>query len=317
MEMIIAGVTFGQQSPPPDLPPISAKLMDRVRSSIPPTQQSIPLYGSDAIPNSKATPDEEATGRMGSLVKVSRPTLEVFLPAKAKANGASILIFPGGGYVGLTWVQEGPAIGQFFQDHGIAAFVVKYRLPSDTTMVDKSIGPLQDAQHAMIVVRERAKEWNLDPTRVGIIGFSAGGHLASSLATHFDKAYVANPHEVDLRPDFMILIYPVISMDAEITNTLTRKALLGSSPSTEQIRLFSNELHVTKQTPPTLILQSADDMVVDVDNSVRFFEALRHAEVPVDMTIFDKGEHGFILISRDRWQSIVADWMERNGWMNK
>jgi len=312
-----AGSICGQQSTPSERPPINPGLMERVRSSIPPPQQSLALYGTDPVPNSKSAPNEEANGRMGSLIKVSRPTLEVFLPAKAKANGASIIIFPGGGYVGLTWIQEGPAVAQFFQDHGVAAFVVKYRLPSDATMEDKSIGPLEDAQEAMIVVRKRAHEWNLDPDRVGIIGFSAGGHLASTLATHFEKAYVPNPDHIKLRPDFMILIYPVISMDAKITNMTTRTALLGATPSDEQVRPFSNELHVTNQTPPTLLLQAADDMVVDVDNSILFFEALRHADVPVEMTIFDKGEHGFILIPRDRWQSIVAHWMERYGWMNQ
>jgi acetyl esterase/lipase len=254
---------------------------------------------------------------MGMMASVSQPTLEVFLPAKVKANGASILVFPGGGYAKLTWNAEGPAIGQFFQDHGIAAFVVKYRLPTDAAMEDKSIGPLQDAQQAMIVVRKRAKEWNLDPNRVGIIGFSAGGHLASSLGTHFTKAYVPNPDNINLRPDFMILLYPVISMDPKIAHMGSRIALLGQHPSDEQVQLFSNELQVTKETPPTLLIHSADDHLVDVDNSIRFFEALRHAVVPVDMTIFNKGEHALILIPKDRWQSIVTDWIERNGWLNR
>lgn len=282
---------------------------------MPQPQQSIPLYGDGAIPNSKPTANEEVLRPMGQLANVSRPTLEVFLPAKVKANGASIIVFPGGGYVGLTWISEGPSIGQFFQDHGIAAFVVKYRIPTDETMEDKSIGPLQDAQQAMIVVRKRAKEWNLDPNRVGVIGFSAGGHLASSLGTHFTKAYVANPDNINLRPDFMILLYPVISMDPKIAHMGSRIALLGQHPSDQLVQLFSNELQVTKETPPTLLIQSADDHLVDVDNSIRFFEALRHAGVPVDMTIFNKGEHALILIPKDRWQSIVIDWIDRNGWL--
>jgi acetyl esterase/lipase len=278
---------------------------------------SIPLYGDGAIPNSKPTPNKEVMESMGMMANVSQPTLEVFLPAKVKANGASILVFPGGGYAKLTWNAEGPAIGQFFQDHGIATFVVKYRLPTDAAMDDKSIGPLQDAQQAMIVVRKRAKEWNLDPSRVGIIGFSAGGHLASTLGTHFTKAYVPNPDNINLRADFMILLYPVISMDSKIAHMGSRIALLGQHPSDEQVQLFSNELQVTKETPPTLLIHSADDHLVDVDNSIRFFEALRHAAIPVDMTIFNKGEHALILIPKDRWQSIVTDWIERNGWMNR
>ena len=165
-------------------------------------------------------------------------------------------------------------------DHGIAAFVVKYRIPSDQTMEDKSIGPLQDAQQAMRFVRLHAAEWDLDAARVGVIGFSAGGHLASTLATHFGKAYVDNPDHISLRPDFLVVVYPVISMDAKITHMDSRKALLGPDPSEGQVRLFSNELQVTKDTPPTLILHAADDRLVDVDNSIVFFEALRRAGVP-------------------------------------
>jgi acetyl esterase/lipase len=315
--MLGLGAIHAQQSAPANPPQMNPKLMEYLRNIMPQPQMSIPLYGDGAIPNSKPTPDEEVLRPMGQMANVTRPTLEVFLPAKVKANGASIIVFPGGGYVGLTWNSEGPSIGQFFQDHGIAAFVVKYRLPTDATMVDKSIGPLQDAQQAMIVVRQRAKEWNLDPHRVGIIGFSAGGHLASTLGTHFMKAYVPNPDQISLRPDFMILLYPVISMDPKIAHMGSRIALLGPQPSDEQVQLFSNELQVTKDTPPTLLIQSADDHLVDVDNSIRFFEALRHAGVQVDMTILNKGEHALVLIPKDRWQSIITNWIELNGWMNQ
>lgn len=296
---------------------IPPQIRDYLASITPPPETSIPLYGSGPIPNSKPSPDEEKLTPWGQMVNVSRPTLEVFLPAKVKANGASIIVFPGGGYVGLTWNAEGPSMGQFFQDHGIAAFVVRYRLPSDATMIDKSIGPIQDAEQAMILVRQHATEWHLDPKRVGIIGFSAGGHLASTLGTHFTKDYVSNPDHVDLRPDFMILCYPVISMDPKIAHMGSRIALLGQNPSEEQVELFSNELQVTKDTPPTLLLHAADDRLVDVDNSITFFEALRHAGVPVDMTIFRKGEHAFVLLPKDQWLSIVINWIETNGWMNQ
>lgn len=302
-------------------PAINRQIPPRVREFLeqitPPPEISIPLYGTAPIPNSKPTPDAEKLTPWGQMINVSRPTLEVFLPAKVKANGASIIVFPGGGYVGLTWKTEGPSMGQFFQDHGIAAFVVKYRLPSDETMVDKSLGPIEDAQQAMIILRQRAKEWHLDPNRVGIIGFSAGGHLASTLGTHFTKDYVSNPDHINLRPDFMILCYPVISMDPKIAHMGSRVALLGQHPSEEQVQLFSNELQVTKSTPPTLLLHAADDHLVDVDNSIRMFEALRQAGVSVDMTVFRKGEHAFVLLSRDQWLSIVTRWIEANGWMNR
>jgi acetyl esterase/lipase len=285
-------------------------------SNFPPKMTSIPLYGEAMIPNSKPGPDEETSTDGSWIRKVSRPVMQIHLPAKARATGAAVVIFPGGSYAGLTFEFEGTQQARFFVDHGIAALVVKYRIPNDQTMVDKSMGPLQDAQQAMRFARQHAAEWNLDPKRIGVIGFSAGGHLASTLATHFDKPYVDNPDHVDLRPDFLVLVYPVISMDAKITHMDSRKALLGSDPSESQIRFFSNELHVTKSTPATLILHAADDGLVDVDNSIAFFEALRHAGVPVEARLFQKGQHGFFLMPRDRWQGAIMEWLTSSGWLS-
>jgi acetyl esterase/lipase len=139
-------------------------------------------------------------------------------------------------------------------------------------------------------------------------------HVASTLATHFNKAYVDNPEQISLRPDFLIVVYPVISMDAKITHSDSRKMLLGANPSEDDVRFFSNELQVTKAAPPTLILHAADDRLVDVDNSVVFFQALRHAGVPVEARLFEKGQHGFFLIPRDTWQAVIIDWLTSNGW---
>jgi acetyl esterase/lipase len=247
--------------------------------------------------------------------KVSRPTITAYLPAPDKSVGSAVIIFPGGGYVMEGASMESTSIAELLQNRGVAAFVVKYRLPSDVTMVDKSIGPLQDAKQAIRLVREHGSEWNIDPSKVGVMGFSAGGHLASTAGTHFSKAYIPNGDNVNLRPDFMVLVYPVISMMNGLAHKGSRDALLGTNPSDSQIRLFSNEQQVTDQTPPTLLLHAADDGVVDVDNSVAFFEALRRHKVPVEMIIFSKGDHGFFLITRDEWLQPMFAWLTKNAWM--
>ena len=295
--------------------PKAAATVNAMSDAFPPQMQTFPLYGSGPIPNSKPGPNEEFGAEHGFLRKVSRPEILVYLPAKSRANGASILIFPGGSYVGLTFDYEGTQQAQFFIDHGIAAFVVKYRIPSDQTMVDKSIGPLQDAQQAIRFVRLHAREWNLDPKRVGAIGFSAGGHVASTLATHFEKAYVPNPEHINLRPDFLIVVYPVISMESKIAHMDSRKALLGPHPSASQIRFFSSELQVTRETPPTLILDAMDDRLVNPENSIVFLEALRRAGVRVEARFFERGQHGFFLMPRDRWQESILEWLRYDGWL--
>src|SRR5690606_1576626 len=152
--------------------------------------------------------------------------------------------------------------------------------------------------------------------RIGAIGFSAGGHLASTLATRFNNAQIENADNINLRPDFLVLVYPVISMDSKVTHLDSRKALLGENSSEERIRFFSNELHVNENTPPTLLLHAVDDNLVDVKNSLLFLEALKHAGAPVEAHLFEKGEHGFFLLSRDRWQKPIMEWLTSNGWLN-
>ena len=244
---------------------------------------------------------------------VTDPELELYLPDKEKATGAAVIICPGGSYKVLTYQAEGIRTAQEFMRNGIAAFVLKYRLPDDAIMNDKKTGPLQDAQQAVKVVRENAGKWGIDINLVGIMGFSAGGHLASTEATHFEKSLIDNPGNVNLRPDFLILVYPVISMQDNLTHPDSRTNLLGANPSKEVIDLFSNEMQVTENTPPTYLIHAADDKLVDVDNSISFFEALRHHDVPVEMHIYPKGGHGFVLRQKpEEWMLPLFSWMRNS-----
>jgi acetyl esterase/lipase len=281
-------------------------------------QQELPLYGAGPIPNSKPGPDRETRnpGSRGSwdygLSNVSRPTLTVFLPEKNKATGMGVVVCPGGGYIHLAMGHEGIEIARMLNENGIAAFVLKYRLPSDSTMVDKTIGPLQDAQRAIQLVRQRAKEWGVDTTRVGIMGFSAGGHLASTAGTHFQRTTIPNDTHVSLRPDFMILIYPVISFSDSIGHRGSRDNLIGKDPSPSLITEYSNELQVTAQTPPAFIVHAEDDRTVPVANSIHFYESLLHNKVPAELHIYPRGGHGYGLhnsTTKDQWAERLQNWL--------
>ncbi|MBN9384255.1 MAG: alpha/beta hydrolase [Chitinophagaceae bacterium] len=281
----------------------------------------IPLY-EGAIPNSKPVKDQERSepGNPLSLSLVSRPTLKIYLPAKDKATGAGIVVVPGGGYHHLAMGHEGIEIAEKLNEIGVAAFVLKYRLPSDETMVDKEIGPLQDAQRAIQLVRQNAVQWGVDTARVGIIGFSAGGHLASTTGTHFNKVKIDNPNNISLRPDFMILMYPVISFSDSICHRGSRENLIGKQPSPEKIREYSNELQVSPATPPTFLIHAEDDKTVMVANSLRFYEALQRNNVSAEMHLYPHGGHGFGLHNKttnDRWFERMKTWLEDGGWLKK
>ena len=274
-------------------------------------QEIIKLYP-DVIPNSKVTGTEEnsGSGNSGMIRTVIIPTLEMYLPEKENATGVGVVICPGGGYSVIVYQGEGITTAKEFAKNGIAAFVLKYRLPRDSTMENKKIGPLQDAQQAIKVVRENAAKWGIDPNKVGIMGFSAGGHLASTEATHYNKSYIENKNNTSLRPDFQILVYPVISMQDNLTHLDSRKQLLGENPSKEDINEFSNELHIDEKSPPAYITQAADDKTVDVDNSIVYFENLRHKNVSVEMHIYPTGGHGFVF-RYPGWMNTIFDWMKR------
>ena len=278
-------------------------------------QQIINLY-SGVIPNSKPTSfkDMPLNPSEGLVRRVIHPTLEMYLPEKDKATGTAVVICPGGSYTVIVYDGEGVQTAKEFAKHGVAAFVLKYRLPNDSFQINKTIAPLQDAQQAIKMVRDSASQWNIDAGKVGIIGFSAGGHLASTEATHYLKVLIENKSHTNLRPDFLIVVYPVISMQDSLTDADSRKQLLGNNPSKELKDEYSNELHVNENTPPTWITQAADDHVVDVDNSVDFFEQLRHHKVPVEMHIYPKGGHGFIF-RQPGWTEPLFLWMKNNEWI--
>jgi acetyl esterase/lipase len=280
-------------------------------------QRIINLYPGN-IPNSKKTAlnDIPENPSEGLIRRVITPTLQMYLPEKDKANGAAVVICPGGGYSVIVYDGEGVMIAREFAKKGLTAFILKYRLPNDSFQVDKSITPLQDAQQAIKMVRDSASVWGIDANKIGIMGFSAGGHVASTEATHFNKSLIENKSNTNLRPDFQILVYPVISMQDSLAHQGSRTQLLGTNPSKETINLYSNELQVDKNSPPAYITVAADDKVVDVDNSIIYFEKLRHNKVPVEMHIYQKGDHGFVF-RHPGWMEPLYEWMKSNNWMDK
>ncbi|MEA5260125.1 alpha/beta hydrolase [Arcicella aquatica] len=274
-------------------------------------QQITPLY-EGAVPNAKATNITETGGDKGMYKDVTVPTLEYIKPEKP--NGTSVIIVAGGGYSVIVYNGEGISTAKALADKGISAFVLKYRLPSDNIMVDKKVGSLQDAQQAIKFLRENADKYGIDKNKIGIMGFSAGGHLASTAATHFEKSYIENPNNTSLRPDFQILVYPVISMKEGLTHGGSRDNLIGKNPTDADIEAFSNELQIKANTPPAYLTHAADDKLVDVDNSISYFENLRKNKVEVEMHIFPKGDHGFIFRHKG-WMEPLFDWMKRNSWL--
>jgi acetyl esterase/lipase len=246
------------------------------------------------------------------------PTLTPYLATKEKATGAAIIVCPGGGYGHLADHEGGP-VAEWLNSVGVTAFVLKYRLGPTY----HHPAPLQDAARAIRTVRARAKEWGLDPQRIGILGFSAGGHLAATAGTHFGggQADASDPVErVSSRPDLLILIYPVITM-RDATHSGSRKNLLGEQPSAELVTLLSNEEQVTKETPPTFLVHTMTDAAVPVENSMMFAAALRKAGVPFEFHLYERGPHGFGLGTKDpilaTWPARCADWLRIHGFAAK
>lgn len=273
------------------------------------SQKEIPLY-SGKIPNSKGTSNDKFNHDKSVYHRVTNPSLRIYLPQNDTAKKTAVIICAGGGYAGLNIKREGYDIAEAFNKSGVAAFVLKYRLPDNKTNNNKDIAPLQDVQQAIKMVRDSAAYWNLDPNKIGIMGFSAGGHLASSAGVHYSDVLIDNVTKTILRPDFMILVYPVISFGDVYGHIGSRDNLIGKKPNAASIKYFSNELYVNNQTPPAFITHPGDDKIVSVTNSIRFYEALNKNNVAADLHIYAKGGHGYgNTPSFDEWFGRCLQWM--------
>ncbi len=285
-------------------------------------QQESPLYP-NGVPNAKQVPNtQKSVTDANGILRISEvtvPTLTVYPANPAKANGAAVIIFPGGGYTILAASHEGSDVAKVLNEMGVTAFVLKYRLPNDNAQVDKTIAPLQDAQQAIRSVRKDAIKYGINPNKIGIMGFSAGGHLAATTGTHFDKQVGEVTSEISVRPDFMILGYPVITFK-EFGHAGSKEKLVGKNPEQALIDEYSNELHVTKETPPTFLVHAGDDMAVPVKNSLVFYEALQKNGVLAELVIYPKGGHGFGLnnkTTKEKWMDNVKNWMDSLGLLTK
>jgi len=282
-------------------------------------QQVMDLYpgkipGAKTIPAAYKEIQSLNNGKVTGLSKVFQPTLAVYQPVKGKSNGTAVIICPGGGYSHLAIGHEGEEVALTFAKIGVTAFVLKYRLPEDSIMEDKSFAPLQDAEQAIYTVRKNAAKWGVDPAKVGIMGFSAGGHLASTLAVHYMDSKIANPEKISLRPDFAVLIYPVISFLSS-PHVGSMHNLIGKNGSQAQKEYFSNEMGVNANTPPSFLVHANDDDAVPVENSILFNQALVKNKVQVETHLYQAGGHGFGLHNKttaDEWFARLENWMKSN-----
>lgn len=259
-----------------------------------------------------------------SQEKEEQPTLTLYLASPENANGTAVVVCPGGGYGHLSMDHEGYQVGEWLNSLGVSAFILKYRHNDRTGHKNLYPIPFLDASRAVRAVRARSEEWKVNPERIGIMGFSAGGHLASTVGTHFDNG---NPEskdkieQVTSRPNFMVLVYPVISLKTSFVHRGSRQNLLGESPDLALVESLSNETQVTTMTPPTFLVHADDDRGVPAENSLLFYQALRNAGVPSELHIYKNGGHGFGMRKKDpilaTWIDRLADWMSKEGLLSK
>jgi acetyl esterase/lipase len=263
-------------------------------------QEKILLYPNGAAESNGIT-EEEQFLRKDFMVKISEPRMYAYIASEDNNSGTAVLICPGGGYTGVSVIKEGEEIAQWYNKIGVSAFVLYYRMPNGIHNI-----PLKDAQTAMEIIYKRSKEWNINRKSIGVMGFSAGGHLASTVGTHFTNKMN--------RPAFMVLAYPVISMQAEVTHKGSRSNLLGKTPDEALLQLYSNELQVNKKTPPAFIFHAEDDKTVPIMNSRLFAGALKSNKAPFELYTFPAGGHGFGMRptnpEADKWPAMLENWMK-------
>ncbi len=276
-----------------------------------------PLY--KTIPNNITSKNQESeSDTVGILIveKVSIPSYQYFRVANDNTKRPCVIICPGGGYTILAAGHEGTDVAKYFNSIGVNAIVLKYRIPNAENQIDKTIAPLQDAQQAMLLARTNANTWGIDKNKIGIMGFSAGGHLASSLATHYNDVKIENPTKVSLRPDFQILIYPVISFGPE-GHEGSRINLIGNAndeKTKKAIDYFSSEKQITKDAPIAFLVHSKDDDVVPVANAIHYYDNLIAHKVPAELYLYEKGAHGYGMknpTSEIVWTSVMKTWMQK------
>lgn len=271
-----------------------------------------PLYKS--TPNQIVVPNEEREDPFEGIIivsKVTEPAYQYFRVKEDNIKRPCVIIYPGGAYFILASGHEGVEVAKFFNSIGVNAMVVKYRIPNDNAQVDKSIAPLQDAQQAMLLARSNAANWGIDANKIGILGFSAGGHLAATLSSHYADVKIDNPLNISLRPNFQILIYPVITMK-DFGHTGSKENLIGKNPTDAQVQYYSNELNVNDQTPPAFIVHAKNDDAVPVQNAYEYDKALKANKVASTLYLFEKGGHGFGMknpTSTIQWTTPLTQWL--------
>lgn len=292
---------------------------------LPAQDTNLPLWPEGIPCENKLETIVEERADIGRVIsEVHEPEIEAFLPAASQRNGTSVIICPGGGYGILAWDWEGVKIAEWYNSFGVAAFVLKYRLPQSESEDCRDQVALMDAQRAMRLVRSRAADWQLNPEQIGIMGFSAGGHLAATLSTHFDygdSTAILPLDRLSCRPDFTVLLYPVITMDPDYAHMGSRKNLIGASPSEEKVSFFSNEKQITSDTPTAIIIHASDDESVVPENSMLYYLGLQQHQIPASLHIFQEGGHGFSMAegmgNTEKWPLLVKSWLADRGLLEK